>query len=310
MGAVRAVLAIALRRRKIASNPAAGIKVDGPKRLRKRDPSFTATEATAILSASLLPPSASLSAYHAFARRWVPWLCAYSGARVGEMTQLTKADIQAVDGIPCARIPAEATKTRRARTIPLHPHLLAQGFLEAVAKRPSGPLFFDPTSTKDHRKGAQSRSEDMAEWVRKIGVTDPNVQPNHGWRHTFKRIAREPEVAMNPEVRDYLQGHVPRTEGEKYGATFRFRPSMPRCYASPASSFLPMPKPRGSLKDGRRDGRRKRDTGPSASRLPPHYGPPVALWLSAWLRLGRILCWLLCGRVGVLFLSRPNGAPQ
>ena len=55
----------------------------------------------------------------------------------------------------------------------------------------------------------------MAKWVREIGVDDPDVQPNHGWRHRFKTVART--VAMDPEIRDQMQGHAPDTEGRKYG---------------------------------------------------------------------------------------------
>jgi integrase len=33
------------------------------------------------------------------ARRWVPWLMAYSGARCGEITQLRKEDIPCATGL-------------------------------------------------------------------------------------------------------------------------------------------------------------------------------------------------------------------
>ena len=51
--------------------------------------------------------------------------------------------------------------------------------------------------------------------MREIGVDDPNVQPNHGWRHLFKTLARR--AGIEPEVRDALQGHAPRSVGESYG---------------------------------------------------------------------------------------------
>ncbi len=41
------------------------------------------------------------------------------------------------------------------------------------------------------------------------------MQPNHGWRRRFKNVATN--ARMDPEVRDAIQGHAPRTEGEKYG---------------------------------------------------------------------------------------------
>lgn len=36
-----------------------------------------------------------------------------------------------------------------------------------------------------------------------------------GWRHRFKTVAKS--VRMDPEVRDAIQGHAPKTEGEAYG---------------------------------------------------------------------------------------------
>lgn len=41
------------------------------------------------------------------------------------------------------------------------------------------------------------------------------MQPNHGWRHLFKTLARR--AGIEPEIRDVLQGHAPRSVGEEYG---------------------------------------------------------------------------------------------
>jgi hypothetical protein len=46
-------------------------------------------------------------------------------------------------------------------------------------------------------------------------VSDKAVDPNHGWRHRFKTVCRK--VGVEPEVRDYLQGHAPRSVAERYG---------------------------------------------------------------------------------------------
>lgn len=48
-----------------------------------------------------------------------------------------------------------------------------------------------------------------------MGVKDPNVQPNHGWRHRFKTVARS--VRMDPEARGLIPGHAPASQGEEYG---------------------------------------------------------------------------------------------
>lgn len=138
---------------------------------------------------------------------------------MGEITQLRSQDVFVEDGIYCLRITPEAgtQKTDRAWKVPLHPHLLEQGFIGALSGR-SGPLFYDPAN---HRGGSfgnpQSKkvAERLAKWVRAIGVNDPLVQPNHGWRHRFKTQARL--VGMDSEARDAIQNHSRGSEAEKYG---------------------------------------------------------------------------------------------
>ena len=51
--------------------------------------------------------------------------------------------------------------------------------------------------------------------MRKLGVDDDRIRPNHAWRHLFKTEARG--VHMDVGARDYMQGHIPATEGEAYG---------------------------------------------------------------------------------------------
>jgi integrase len=128
-------------------------------------------------------------------RRWVPWLLAYTGARPGEITQLRGQDVKQIDGIWCLNLTPEAgtIKTGKARRVPIHPHLIEQGFLEFVKGR-SGPLFYrprekqqDPTDLLNQKKSpaAQAR-EQLSIWIRKIGIDDLALRPNHAWRHTFK----------------------------------------------------------------------------------------------------------------------------
>ena len=130
------------------------------------------------------------------ARRWCPWLAAYSGARMGELTQLRGADIIQQDGVHAMKILPEAgtTKTGRARNVPLHEHLIGQGFFAFVEINGKGPLFYnepeqtttanDPTNPRKPR--FVKARERVAGWVRGLGVSDPELSPNHAWRHTFK----------------------------------------------------------------------------------------------------------------------------
>jgi hypothetical protein len=48
------------------------------------------------------------------ARRWVPWICGYTGARVNEITSLLPSDIQQILGIWCFVLRPEITKQAAA----------------------------------------------------------------------------------------------------------------------------------------------------------------------------------------------------
>jgi integrase len=186
-----------------------------------RDAAFTMEEAKAILRATLDDPPPKLSPTNARARRWIPWLCAYSGARVNEFSQLRAQDVFQEDGIWVAHITPEAgqVKTREARLVPLHSHIIEQGFLEFVESVGSGYLFYDPSAKRVDREGnrhLKKVGERLAQWVRKsVGVDDPAVEPNHGWRHVFKSMSFD--AGIEERLADAIQGHSPKTVGRSYG---------------------------------------------------------------------------------------------
>lgn len=219
---VRATLAWAVEENMLPENVAAQVKVRIPRKDKLRERSFTDSEALAILSAALLPLPARYTPEHARARRWVPWLCAYTGARVGEIAQLRGQDVQDIEGVWCLRITPEAggVKNKEARIVPLHPHLIDQGFLDVVTANGSGPLFYDPGRQRvdsDGNRHVKKVGERLAKWVREdVGIVDPGLQPNHGWRHLFK--ARSHTAGVEERMADALQGHAPATVGRTYGA--------------------------------------------------------------------------------------------
>ncbi|WP_156378686.1 DUF6538 domain-containing protein [Rhizobium sp. Root1240] len=205
---------------RISTNPVNGVTVAVPRKRTTREKSFTAREVKTILTASLGSPPERCGPEMKAAYRWIPWLCAYTGARVGEIAQLRKQDVQSHNGHPLIWITPEAgtTKDGNPRFVAIHPHLVEQGFLDFVGSRRAGPLFYDPSR---HRGGTEGNpqynkvGERLATWVRKLGVDDTRIRPNHAWRHLFKTEARG--VYMDVGTRDYMQGHVPATEGEAYG---------------------------------------------------------------------------------------------
>ena len=216
---VKAILAYGVETRRLAENPAKDIKVRGPRRVRLREKGLSDAEAALILRATMEAPPTGLSAERAFARRWVPWLCAYTGARVNEMTQLRAEDVQQIEGIWVVRVTPEAgsVKDHKARLLPLHPEIIKQGFVQEAHQR-DGPLFYDP---RRHRGGKEGNpqpkkvGEFLARWVREIGITDTNVQPNHGWRHRFTTLARLHGIPE--EVRRAITGHAQDGVSARYG---------------------------------------------------------------------------------------------
>jgi integrase len=217
--AVNTVFRWAVSKKHLARNPFehAADALTVSKRPKHRDtPAFTPEERRTILSAA--------SRIETFrnrddaACRWVPWLCAYTGARPGEITQLRKADVIERGGIHALKITPEAgtVKNARARVVPLHEHLIAQGFLRFVKQHGDGPLFYRPRPTttaaevdrlkRKKAPGAQVRQR-LAAWVRELGVKDTELSPIHAWRHTFKAVGRR--AGISDPVLDDICGHAP-----------------------------------------------------------------------------------------------------
>jgi integrase len=220
LAAAKTVFSWAVENRLLPLNPAEKVKVRVPRRRVVRDRGLTIDEAALILTGSLRSIPAGLSPRRALAFRWVPWLCAYTGARVNEMTQLRKEDVRQVDGVWTVHITPDAgsTKTHQPREVPIHPHLIEQGFVAMVEAAKAGPIFYDP---EDHRGGSEANpqsnkvGEAIARWVRGLGVTDPRVAPSHGWRHRFETEMRSAGVDF--EARQLILGHAAPTQGGDYG---------------------------------------------------------------------------------------------
>ncbi|WP_108789025.1 tyrosine-type recombinase/integrase [Erythrobacter sp. Alg231-14] len=218
LAVINIIMKIAEEGELIASNPAAKVTVRGKKSVQTRGKSLTDAEAETILRAALTPQPLNISEDHRLARRWVPWVLAYTGARAGEITQLRRSDIRKEDGVWVIRITPDAgtVKNRKYRFVPIHSHLLDMRFHELSKEGDHAPLFYNPAK---RREGSEENhhprkvAEHVGKWVRSLGIE--GVQPNHGWRHRFKTVARA--AGVDPEARDALQGHAPKSQGQAYG---------------------------------------------------------------------------------------------
>jgi integrase len=216
LAGLKTVFGWAVVNRKLPNNPAAGITLKVGKRQKLRSPGFSDTEAAALLRAASDHEGRGEQPHTRAAKRWVPWLCAYTGARVGELAQARKQDLRREGELWVLRITPEAgtVKNNEARDVVLHAHLVERGFPEFVEAAPAGHLFLKPGPDGDVLGPLRGVKNRLAEFARAT-VSDPNVAPNHGWRHRFKTVGLE--AGIDHRVLDAIQGQAPRTVAEGYG---------------------------------------------------------------------------------------------
>ena len=195
-------------------NPARGLCLDEPRIVAQRERTFREHEITAILRAASAVAQDHDNITRSAVRRWCPWLAAYSGARIAELTNLARQDVRIEGGTPVMDL--RITKTGEPRTVPLHNHTIEQGFLEFVEASVGGQLFYD---FKRHKANAETspaeqQAKAVAKWVRATVNLDPAVDPNHGWRHTFK--TRALGAGIEERLRDAITGHRVTSVGRRY----------------------------------------------------------------------------------------------
>lgn len=197
----------------LTENPVRGVRVAGRVSAGERRLPYTDDEVASLLALA--------SGETHPARRWLPWLLALSGARVGELAQLWGKRIVEIDGIHVMRIaPAEdggsLKNANSERDVPLHPALVEQGFLAFVRSRGDGPLFYGTqgaprplrrgSGADTHRHASKGVSNRLASWIRSEGFTDSRKAPSHAFRHWFKTTCAR--LGIQERVADAIQGHV------------------------------------------------------------------------------------------------------
>ncbi|OCC02388.1 hypothetical protein BA190_23985 [Labrys sp. WJW] len=210
---LRAILQWAVDNDKLKANPADGIKLAVKERGGGRR-GFTDAEAMAILKAARASDNPRKAHY-----RWVPWICALSGARLSEVCQLRGSDIQqTTDGQWTMHLTWEAgslKNTGSERVVPLHSALVAEGFATFARSVGQGPLFTGLTPDRFGSRGGNG-TKVLGRWVREVlEIDDPRIGPNHSWRHRFKTLCRIHGIGK--DYHDAITGHAHADEGDGYG---------------------------------------------------------------------------------------------
>jgi integrase len=218
LAACKTVLRWAVKRKRITTNPFTDVEVSVPKKIITRETGrgFSDAEAQIILTAA---SSTMVRDERTASRRWMPWLLAYTGARAGELAQLRAGDVDLTRKAIRFDPTAGTVKTGKMRVIPIHDHLIEQGLLEFVkgvlaVKSPEGGLFYEGRNDAGKILRSDGVANKLSKWVRSLGITDPGVSPNHGWRHMFKTRARR--AGIDQGIRDAICGHSSRSVAQDY----------------------------------------------------------------------------------------------
>jgi integrase len=145
--------------------------------------------------------------------RWCTWLQWGSGLRIGEAADASTRDVEKIGDHWCLHIRWQnreggSLKNRSSiRTVPIHPAVLEEGFLNYVQSLREGALFPSVELGGRYNNRADSITRSMGRFVRKTArITDPNISPNHSWRHAFETINRDLEIRT--DVTNKLTGHI------------------------------------------------------------------------------------------------------
>lgn len=203
---------------RLKENPIKGLKIKLPRRTKPdHDTRLRHAEIVSILNAASAVKIGGRYPKSSAGNRWTPWLAAYSGARIQELVSLEVEHITDEGGAWVMDL--TKTKTDEDRTVPLHEHLIELGFLDYVRSVGKGPLFIDPPEISGRtetasRDASEVRASGVAVFIRSKAKLRPNVDPNHGWRGTWKSIAAS--FGIEERYRDAITGHTPGTVGRKY----------------------------------------------------------------------------------------------
>jgi integrase len=156
-------------------------------------------------------------------RYWLPYIAAYSGARLGELAQLLTSDVRQLHGVWILHVTPEGADAKSvktagsARVVPVHSRLIDLGFLEYHARlveRGANQLFpeLEP-DTRGHFSRTPSRF--FAGYFADIGVKVDKSRNFHSFRHSTADAFRR--GGYMDETFAPLLGHTKGTTTGLYG---------------------------------------------------------------------------------------------
>jgi len=208
LAAIRQAYGWAVKRGLLETNPAKGVSVEGGRDRSKGKRAYSREEAARILVAA----RGESVGY----KRWVPWLLAFTGARIGEILWRTKADIGFTEGVYYLDIREQVKNRSSVRCVPLHSALIAEGFLEYWRSLPDGEYLFPGEWSDQHGDRTKTPANRLRDWINKrTPVADPALSPNHSFRHRLVSECRR--AGIDGDLQRQLTGHSARDVHARYG---------------------------------------------------------------------------------------------
>lgn len=215
LAAIKRLFVFGVNNRLVTSNPAEGVKVEGKAKAGKKKLPYTDEEVGRLLGLARAETKPC--------RRWLPWLAAVTGARIGELAQLWRENVRRegecwVIDIRPAPDGGSLKNEGSERTVPLHPALIEEGFVTFIEGRAAGPLFYAGHRSKSksevHLHASKGVTNRLATWIRSKGFNDERKAPAHALRHWWKTAAAR--ASVQDSVADAIQGHAPSAEAGTY----------------------------------------------------------------------------------------------
>ncbi|WP_230976835.1 DUF4160 domain-containing protein [Pseudothauera rhizosphaerae] len=220
VGILRTIFRTAVDYELISTNPAEQVRtpVQGAAKTRL---AFTADELNRVFRSDTYTAGKRPRGGGREAAFWLPLLALFTGARLEELAQLLVRDVHTANGlghylhISDEAVHAQLKNVSSKRRIPIHPILLAIGFMDYVEKMDGAVMLFPDLKRNVRGRLGGYFSTFFSAWLRnKVGITDTR-KVFHSFRHTFKDACRA--VGIEEAVGDALTGHTTPSAGRRYG---------------------------------------------------------------------------------------------
>lgn len=208
------------------ASPVAGMKISIKTNVKEEKDTFSIEQLNAIFAAPIFTGCVSEKHWsqpghmvlRASAKFWVPLIALFSGMRLGEICQLTRAHVRCHDGTHYFALTHELRLKNPAsvRSVPVHHKLVQCGFLDFVVAR-DGVLFPELTQ---HTSGRWSDAfgKHFARFMKSIGMQRDKTD-FHSFRHSF--VAAADACGIEFAARERIIGHALQGQAGRYGKSFK-----------------------------------------------------------------------------------------